>query len=182
MKKLTILGVCVSLLPLAAFAFAPTAPPGPKAIEDMLRGMFQAIDSGDHAGCKACIATADCPFPVLTWDLDLEGKPVAIQGAEATCRYIDGLFDSIAKSNAKVASKITAMHAECAAPELGYATIEVSQSMTVDGKSEVSNFRATALCNTDKQGKWRVFHWHASPTAAASPAPAPTPTPGGHGK
>jgi hypothetical protein len=138
----------------------------------MLRGLFKAVDSGDRAGAKACLAQ-DTPFPVLIWDLDLEAKPVEAKGADGAAKYLDGLLDSIAKTKATVASKITSIHADCHSPELGYATLEYTQTTTVDGKAETSRCRATALCTSDKSHKWRVFHWHASPVpAAVAPADA----------
>lgn len=168
MKKLVGFGVAAALVPLAAFAFAPKAPPGPGAIEDMLRGMFKAMDNGDRDAVKACVAM-DGNEPVLCWDNDLEGKPVAIKGGEATRKYIDGLMDGIAKSKVKLTSKITDMHAACDTPTLGYATLTFTQTATADGKSDTSTYWVTALVTADKNDKWHIFHWHSSTAASEAP-------------
>lgn len=171
MKKLLLAcGSAASLLLLASFAFAPRPTSGPGAIEDMLRGMFQAMDRGDHAAAKRCLATGDTPFPVLVWDLDLENKPVAVQGAAAAAKYLDDLLDGAAKAKAKIATNLVAVHADCHSPELGYATIEFDQTVVVDGKSDSSHFRATVLVSMDKGGQWHVFHWHASLVPPAAQA------------
>ncbi len=173
MNKYALFAVPALLVPLAAFVWAPVAPTGPGAIADMLRGMFKAIDAGDRAGAKACLATAECKFPTLVWDLDLENKPVAIVGVEAAGKYIDSLFDATAKMKATLASKITSLHADCHSPELGFATLEFSQTVTVDNKPETSNYRVTALVSADQDNKWHIFHWHASLVPAAAPPAAP---------
>ncbi|HEX5054700.1 MAG TPA: nuclear transport factor 2 family protein [Planctomycetota bacterium] len=167
MKKLVTLGLVAALVPLAAFAFAPKAPPGPAAIEEMLRGLFKAVDSGDREAVKAAIAK-DAKEPVLCWDNDLEGKPVAIKGVEATHKYLDGLMDAITKSSAKMTSKIGDLHAACDSPALGYATFSLTQSMmSAEGKSESATYWVTALVTADKNDKWHIFHWHSSPAAEA---------------
>lgn len=167
MNKIALFGLTAAFVPLAAFAFAPTAPAGPGAIEDMMRGMFKAFDEGDHAAVKACIATSDARFPVLVWDNDLEGKPIAVSGSAEVGKYLDGLLDGIAKMKAKTSTKVSDLHADCDAPGIGYATCQLTQSVTVDGKTEAANYWVTALVTADKENKWHIFHWHSS---AATPA------------
>jgi len=163
MKKLTAVVVVALLSLLTAFAFLPAPDRGPGAIEDMLKVFFKALDSGDRAGAQACINPKDGHFPVLVYDLDLENKPVTLEGAEANAKYLDSTFDSLQKSKAKVVSTLAKIHADCHSPELGYATLEFSQAVTIGAKTESSSYRATALVSYDKQDhKWRIFHWHAS--------------------
>jgi ketosteroid isomerase-like protein len=169
MKKLVAFGFAAALVPLAAFAFAPKAPPGPAAIEDMIRGLFKAADSGDRDTLKASIAM-DSKEPVLCWD---NGNPVAIKGAEATCKYLDGLMDSITKSKMKMTSKVSDIHAACESPTFGYATFTVAQTAAgPDGKPSTGTFWVTAIVTADKSDKWHIVHWHSSVAGAmASAAP-----------
>ena len=170
MNKLLLACGSAAFLCLFAFTVPPKALAGPGAIEDMLSGLLQAIDRGDHAAVKQCFATGDTRFPVLVWGLDLENKPVTAAGAEAAARCCDGLLDAVAKANGTIASKVTDIHADCHSAELGYATMDLEQTRTVGGKSETSHVRATVLVSMDKQNQWQVFHWHASLVPAAQPA------------
>lgn len=163
MHKLAAFVVVALLSLLTAFAFVPAPERGPGAIEEMLKGFFKALDAGDRAGAQACINPKDSHFPVLVYDLDHENKPVTHEGAEASTKYLDSIFDSLQKSQARVVSKIGKIHADCHSPELGYATLEFSQAVTIGTKTETSSYRATALVTYEKQDrKWRIFHWHAS--------------------
>lgn len=163
MRKLPIVAFVAALATLMAFTFAPNPAAGPGAIEAMLTGFFKALDEGDRKAAHACTNPKDGHFPVLVYDLDLENKPVTIDGAEATTKYLDGLFDGLAKAKAKVVSKITTIHADCHSPELGYATLEFTQAVTIGEKTETTKYRATALVSYDKPDqRWRIFHFHAS--------------------
>lgn len=170
MNKLIAVAVAAALVPLAAFAFAPKAPPGPGAIEDMLRGMCKALDAGDIEAVKACCVAKDTDAagnPVLVWDNDLEGKPVEVKGAANLAKYLDGLMGAIKQSKATMTTKLDHMHAACESPALGYATFELVQTATMDGKSESQSFWVTALVTADKENHWHLFHWHSSNAAEA---------------
>ena len=162
MRKLTWFALLSALVALSFVPFRPA--PGPGAIEDMLKSFFKAFDTGDRDTARACLVDRDASFPVLIYDLDLQNKPVAIEGLDASRKYLDAIFDAVKQGNVKVASKITKIHADCHSPELGYATLEYSQTFTADGKSETSEYRATVLVSWGKdQNKGpHIFHWHAS--------------------
>ena len=163
MRKLTVFSALALLASLTAFTFVPSPAPGPGAIEDMLVTFFKAFDAGDRATAHACTVPKDGHFPVLIYDMDLENKPVTVEGSEATKQYLEGLFDGVAKAKAKVVSKITRIHADCHSAQLGYATLEFTQAVTSGEKTEATGYRATALVSYDtKDQRWRIFHFHAS--------------------
>ncbi len=162
MRKLTITSVGI-VAALVALSFAPPRPAaGPGAIVEMLENLFKAIDAGDRAAARACLVGTDSRFPVQIYDLDLQHKPETIEGLEPARAYLDALFAGIKRDGVKVESKITKIHADCHSPELGYATLEFTQTFTVNGKSETSEYRATALVSYDEKTKWHLFHWHSS--------------------
>jgi hypothetical protein len=46
---------------------------------------------------------------------------------------------------------------------LGYAVFDLIQAVPVNGKTESTKARITALVTYDaKSNHWRVFHWHAT--------------------
>ena len=48
-------------------------------------------------------------------------------------------------------------------PDLGYAVFDLIQAVPVNGKTESTKARITALVTYDaKSNHWRVFHWHAT--------------------
>src|SRR5262245_16882839 len=163
MRRLVALGSLVLFTAFTATALTPRPLPGPGAIKDMLEGMFRAIDAGDRPAAKACLAD-DCPYPVQLRGLDPNKQPVAIEGVDAARKYLDSLFDALAKDHMKVASKITKIHAECYSPDLGYATLEFTQTFTAGDKTGTSSYRATVLVHWGKdQSKGpKIFHWHSS--------------------
>jgi len=179
MRRLVLPCSLVLLASLGTLAFAPVAPvappAGPGAITTMLENMFKAIDTGDAATAKACLVYKDCPFPVLVYDQDLDDAPVAIEGLQGAQQYLDKIFAAMKKDGIKCASKITKIHPDCHSPELGYATLEFTQTFTQDGKTESHDYRATALVSwgKDESKGPKIFHWHASPAkneTAAAPA------------
>lgn len=167
-RALTVPLFSVALLAALAFAPAPTpaAGAGPAAIEEMLRSFFKAIETGNRDAALACLADKDSPFPIVTYAIDREGKPVTIEGLEAMTKYVDTFVDAAKKEGGKYESKIAKIHADCHSPELGYATIEYARTMTSQGKSTTRELRATALVYSDKNSQWHIFHWHGSAAKA----------------
>jgi hypothetical protein len=161
MHRLVGFGSLVLFTAFATTALTPRPPAGPGAIKDMLEGMFRAIDAGDRPAAKACLAD-DCPYPVQIYDMDPANQPVAIEGVDAARKYLDSLFDALAKDHMQVASKITKIHPDCNSPDLGYATLEFTQTFTAGDKTGTSSYRATALVHWGKdQSKGpKIFHWH----------------------
>jgi hypothetical protein len=45
---------------------------------------------------------------------------------------------------------------------LGYAVFDLIQAVPVNGKTESTKARITALVTYAKSNHWRVFHWHAT--------------------
>ena len=168
MRRLVGLGSLVLLAALTTTALTPRPLAGPAAIKDMLEGMFRAIDAGDRPAAKACLAD-DCPYPVQIFDMDPNNQPVAIEGVDAARKYLDSLFDALAKDHIKVASKITKIHPDCNSPDLGYATLEFTQTFKAGDTTATSSYRATVLVHWGKdQSKGpKIFHWHSS----LAPAP-----------
>ena len=163
MRRLIGIGSLVLLTAFTATALTPRPLAGPGAIKDMLEGMFRAIDAGDRPAAKACLAE-DCPYPVQIYDMDPNNQPVAIEGVDAARKYLDSLFDALAKDHIKVASKITKIHPDCNSPDLGYATLELTQTFTTGDTTATSSYRATVLVHWGKdQSKGpKIFHWHSS--------------------
>lgn len=155
-----------SLLPLlaplalaAGFAFgpgpAPASVPGPGAIAEMIKQYMKALDAGDAQAATAYVVAKGCRMPLLLYGL---------HGEKAEGH--DGLLAAIPKIG-KGTTKLSAMHADCHSPELGYATFEYERELA---DKTLERARVTVLAQWEKERQWRFFHWHASP--AASPLPA----------
>jgi hypothetical protein len=164
MRKLLLAGSLVLVASLTAPAVPPAPSPGPGAIAEMLKGLFQAIDAGDRAAAKACLVDKDVKFPVLVYDLDVRNRPVTVEGLDGAHKYLDEIFDTLQKESLKAKSRITKIHADCHSPKLGYATLEFTQQFTGGGQTETHAYRATVLVSWGKdQSKGpKIFHWHGS--------------------
>jgi hypothetical protein len=164
MRILTVACSLALFASFAAFTFTPAPPAGPGAIKTMLEGFFLALDGGDRVAAHACLAGADCTFPMLVYDLGLDDQPVTTEGREATGKFLDAIFDALKNEGIRLESRITKIHADCHSPELGYATLEFSQSFSGGGEVERRDYRATVLVTWGKdQSKGpKIFHWHGS--------------------
>ena len=155
-------------LATSALLFAASA--ATESIETSTKNMFKALDAGDRVTVHAYGPTHDMHFPVQAFDYDWDNKPVAMVGVEAVRKYVDSLFDEMARRKMKVASVVSNLRTGSSSPELGFAVFDLTQTMTLDGKSETSKFRITTLLNYDqKTNKWRQFHWHATLVPTVTP-------------
>ena len=160
-----------SIGPWIILAFTPVAAAAAESIEASVKAMFKAMDAGDRATFKSYGPAREMRFPVQIFDYDWDNRPVAVSGVDAVNKYLDSLFDELAKRKMKVVSTLSNVRTDSRSPELGFAIFDLSQTMTVDGKSETVKFFVTMLLTQDKaSGKWRVFHGHSTLVPAASSA------------
>ena len=137
--------------------------PAAESLETSVRNLFKCVDAGDRAAALAYGPSTTTRFPVMAFDYDLDNKPVSYEGADAVNKYISSLFDTMAERKMKVVSVISNLRSGSTSPELGFATFELTQTMTVAGQSETVKFRVTTLMSQDaKSGKWRIFIWQAT--------------------
>ncbi len=152
---------------LAAWATSSAASAS-ESIETSVRNMFKALDAGDRVAFRAYAPTRDMKFPVQFFDYDIENKPVVIEGVDAADKYLESLFDEMAKRKTKITSLVSNVRTGSRSPELGFAVYDLTQTMSAGGQAETVHFRVTALLSQDKKtGKWRTFHGHATLVPAA---------------
>ena len=147
-------------------------PPGPGAILDMLKGMLAAADKGDAKGVLDCLEQ-DGTLPIQLYTETSDGRPVTARGRTEVASYVGRVLGEMEHRGAKVVTTITQSAADCHSPELGFATLEFTRTITVkDQPEKQSSHRATVLVRYGKDRAWHWFHWHDSRgTAAAAPAP-----------
>ena len=134
---------------------------GPAALEEMVRGLVKALNAGDKEGLRACVASEDKPYPVLLFDMDAQARPVRAAGAKAALAHADGWLALIKEHGIQFAIK--RLHVDCASPDLGYATLELDETIKQGAETIHSSYRATLLASATRPGgKWQVFHWHGS--------------------
>lgn len=141
------------------------------AAQDAVTGMLAALDAGDIATLGAFIA----PDMLVSYDIDPENKPIALNSAEELRAYLGQMLSTIQGMGANVRSVITSLNCQASAT-LGVCVAEVNQAFTVKGQTSTLPFRASMSLRKGSDG-WKFTHWHASVAQVPPPPPEPPPPP-----
>jgi len=127
---------------------------------------MQAFAAMDREAFAAGLA-AD----VVSFEIDLEGKPVRLGSRDDAVRYAEETFAELEKMGASLQLDIHAN--DCRATStLAYCTVEFDlDAAMADGSTMSQPSRNTIVLRKGDDG-WKWAHWHSSVAAPPSP-PAP---------
>lgn len=127
---------------------------------------MQAFAAMDREAFAAGLA-AD----VVSFEIDLEGKPVRLGSRDDAVRYAEETFAELEKMGASLQLDIHAN--DCRATEtLAYCTVEFDlDAAMADGSTMSQPSRNSVVLRKGDDG-WKWAHWHSSLAAPPSP-PAP---------
>lgn len=145
---------------------AAPEPPGPGVIFHAVRSFVGALDQGEPAAIGqmmtavpgAWLANEEGSDDLQVknvevgsfFDVDAQGKALVLKDRDAIAGAVKG-----------AKTKVLSMVAECPSSRIAFAVLHLERT-TGEGEAAKSvRMRATALL-TEEDGKWKVFHWHAS--------------------
>ena len=120
----------------------------------------------DLAGFEAGLAE-----DVVSFEMDLEGKPVRLGSRDAAGRYAEEMFAELKKMGAGLKLDIHSL--DCRAdPRLAYCTVEFDLKATMPDGSTMLQPSRNSVVLRKIDGGWKWTHWHSSLAVLPAP-PAP---------
>jgi hypothetical protein len=137
-----------------------------------LQGMFTTYGPGDLYGVDAD-DKADVDEPRVVDRGEISFTDVAADGSLLTARdrktAITCLLQRVAGKDAALATRITAISADCPSPGCCWAQLDMVRTCQREVGNATVPIRATVLLRYDaKAARMQVFLWHASRMAGAS--------------